>query len=245
MSSINIYTCLNLDISKFDLNDKSYYVYIYLDPFTELPFYIGKGKNGRLYEHLTEKCLKNTTKFYNKLNSILSTGHNPIVYKIQENLTNYEALNLEHFFIEHFGIKTREGGLLYNSTVGGRGGNTYHSITDEARAKRGKVQSQRNVERFKDLNVRKKMSERIKKFRLENPEKSSNIAKLRYQNLIEKGTAHLCTANIAKGNKVNFLAKKVYRWMNDMNYTVKVHNLDDFKTFLSTNRNILVENYSK
>jgi len=31
-----------------------YYVYVYLDPRSNIPFYIGKGKNGRALDHLSE-----------------------------------------------------------------------------------------------------------------------------------------------------------------------------------------------
>ena len=235
MSSTSIYISQKLD--------NSYYVYIYLDPFTEIPFYVGKGKNGRLYEHLNEKNLKNTTKFYNKLNKILRTGYYPIIYKIEENLSNSEALDLEQSFIKHFGIKNKFGGILYNSTIGGRGGNTYKYVPLESRVRRGKRQSEVNAERFKDLTQRKNISDKIKKFRKDDPERSSNICKLRYKNMRENGTAYLCTAKIAIGNNVNFLAKRIFRWMNNLDCKIRVHNLDGFKVFLNTNRQILTRNY--
>lgn len=31
-----------------------YYIYAYIDPRTDLPFYIGKGKNNRKTDHLRE-----------------------------------------------------------------------------------------------------------------------------------------------------------------------------------------------
>ena len=31
-----------------------YYIYAYIDPRTNLPFYIGKGKDDRKYDHLKE-----------------------------------------------------------------------------------------------------------------------------------------------------------------------------------------------
>lgn len=242
MSSTTIYTDLNLNISKFNLNDTSYYVYVYLDPFTEIPIYVGKGKNNRLYDHLNKTALSTNTKFYNKLNSILATGYYPIIYKIKENLNNFEALNLEHFFIEYFGVKTRFGGTLYNTTNGGRGGNTYYGATDESRIKRGKIQTQRNIERFSDPNERKNIGDKIKEYKKLNPDKASASVKLRTLNMRKNGTAKNCYKNISMGNRVNKLAKSIFKWINDIDCTVKIHNSKEFKLFLLNNRNTISTN---
>lgn len=47
-----------------------YYVYVYLDPTTELPFYVGKGTGKRLHQHCQYYYLKNPqTPFHKKAKS--------------------------------------------------------------------------------------------------------------------------------------------------------------------------------
>lgn len=92
-----------------------YYVYAYLDPrepgqfttenlsFLCKPFYIGKGKAGRMYDHL--KDARPTRKFKNshKLNTIrqiFAQGMQPVIMKLYEGLTEDEAVLLEETLIK-------------------------------------------------------------------------------------------------------------------------------------------------
>ena len=111
------------------MNDE-FYVYAYLDPrkrenffieglpigFLYKPFYIGKGKNSRYIDHLSEaKSLRenrNPERKYNnryklnKINKIIKeTGNNPFIVKIIENLTENEALKIEENIISLIGLK--------------------------------------------------------------------------------------------------------------------------------------------
>jgi len=89
-----------------------YYVYIYLNPlqpgvysttthtFSFKPFYVGKGKGDRLYDHLKGARYTRSTKHGNihKINTIRkiqSNGAQPIIFKIAENLYEDDALDLE------------------------------------------------------------------------------------------------------------------------------------------------------
>ena len=40
------------EFSSNTINNLGYYVYIYSDPDTKVPFYIGKGKGNRCFNHL-------------------------------------------------------------------------------------------------------------------------------------------------------------------------------------------------
>jgi len=239
---MNIYTSLNLDETKFNLQDTQYYVYIYLDPFTEIPIYIGKGKNSRMYEHLKIND-KSKGKFQNKLKKILKTGYLPIIYKIKENLNAFEALNLEHFFIEFFGIKNRFGdGVLYNSKLGGFGGDTYKYISEKDKIIRSINQTTINVNRFKNNEERKNIGEKQRKYRQENPDKVHSAMKLRHINMKLRHISEICYKRISNGNKTNALAKKIFRWINNLPINTKIHKLEDFKIFLNQNRKIIYTN---
>lgn len=113
-----------------------YYVYAYLDPrkqtsltalsftFNFEPFYIGKGKNGRLFTHLSDTRSKNLLK-RQKISRIREAGFEPIVIKLAEGLGEEEALTLEKAVIAEIGtkwcIKGVKSGPLCNMTSGGDG----------------------------------------------------------------------------------------------------------------------------
>lgn len=118
--------------------NKDYYVYVYLNQtktgewsFNELnfkyePFYIGKGRNKRDTAHLTESLLKAKNYKNSVIKSIINkTGEQPIHYRIYENLTNLEAIEIEIQMIKHFGRKDNKTGILTNSTDGGDGANNF------------------------------------------------------------------------------------------------------------------------
>lgn len=109
-----------------------FYVYIYFDPrikgtfiykdleFEYEPFYIGKGKNKRLYSHLKQQSRTNKT---NKISSIKKQNLEPIIIKYKENLTEVEAFKLEIELIDKVGRKNLKNGPLTNIHEGGKGSN--------------------------------------------------------------------------------------------------------------------------
>lgn len=118
----------------------NYYVYIYLNPLKEgefcfgkykvkyEPFYVGKGKNGRHKVHLYITDNHNKLK-QNTINKIKTSGKNPIVIKIYENISEYTAFRLEKYFINKIGRRDLGLGPLSNLTDGGEGnsGTIYNS----------------------------------------------------------------------------------------------------------------------
>jgi hypothetical protein len=62
-----------------------YYIYQYIDPRNNLPFYIGKGKDTRKYAHLYNEQSKreNPTKAQ-IIKEILDAGLFPIIKEIQK-----------------------------------------------------------------------------------------------------------------------------------------------------------------
>lgn len=83
-----------------------YYVYAYINSKTNLPYYIGKGKNDRAYQsHGRVKIPKDKSK---------------IVF-LERNLTEIGALALERRYIKWYGRKSDNTGILLNLLEGGQG----------------------------------------------------------------------------------------------------------------------------
>lgn len=102
-----------------------YYVYVYIDPLTMIPFYIGKGSKNRCNSHLNEAkskvCKSGNKHKFNKILQLLEWGLYPIIIKIRENLSLKEASFLEEIFIDTIGRKDLGTGPLTNLTSGGEG----------------------------------------------------------------------------------------------------------------------------
>ena len=93
-----------------------FYVYQYLDPRTNLPFYVGKGTLNRMYVHLHET--KNNTenkKKYAYIQGLRNKGLEPIVEKIVDGLDGKTAYDLEKELIKKYGRKgIDKNGILTN-----------------------------------------------------------------------------------------------------------------------------------
>ncbi len=122
------------------------YIYAYLDPrkpgeykygnyiFEFEPFYIGKSKTttvyNRMYRHLEFVKnrgfdLTNNQYKYNLIKQILDENLEPIVIKVEENLTEENAFNLEKLLIEIIGTRINLKGSLVNISTGGDGGDNF------------------------------------------------------------------------------------------------------------------------
>ena len=133
----------------------NFYIYMFLDPrkpgsysfgeytFDYEPFYVGKGKHkkcgptsSREYDHIRE-CNNPNNKWHkhNKIRKIIKeTGNNPIISRIQENLSEQNALNLEIKLIKEIGRCDLKTGPLVNLTDGGEG-KLNHAYTEEYKIK--------------------------------------------------------------------------------------------------------------
>lgn len=154
---------------------KDYYVYAYLRKSDNTPYYIGKGTGYRINQ---------------------KSGH-PFLpaperrVKLAENLTEQAAFDLEIELISKYGRKKYdEGGILYNTTLGGEGASIHK--TEESR--QAVIRAYKESDRYKELQVknrkikqermradtedgrmlRKKKSESDKRYR-ENPKYRDNI----------------------------------------------------------------------
>ena len=100
-----------------------FYIYAYIDPTTDLPFYIGKGKDDRMYDHLNENSSKKENRDKWQIISRLISNNTPPIIKIIENDINDEllAFNREDYYILTYGRKGIDpDGILTNKTIGGK-----------------------------------------------------------------------------------------------------------------------------
>jgi hypothetical protein len=121
-----------IKIKKFyESLDDIYFVYCFLDTrkpgeyifedykFEFEPIYIGKGKGIRPQRHFTLYKRYNT-RFYSKMNSIISSGNKPEFILLSSGLTEKESFEFEKFFIKIIG-RIENGGTLTNLSDGGEG----------------------------------------------------------------------------------------------------------------------------
>ena len=144
--------CINLQ--KKQETEQMYYVYCYIDPTTNMPFYVGKGKQNRAFIHIKhakkERKNKNKTRFLNKLRRLIDEGHEPKIIFLAQNIQDENiAYEIEESFIKKHGrFGYEENGILLNTCEGSRPpnhkGKTYEQIYGEKAAdqkeKRHKLQ---------------------------------------------------------------------------------------------------------
>ena len=99
-----------------------YYVYYLVNPLTNVPFYVGKGKNRRCYQHLTDKLSYSRNKrLTGHIRNLRESGVEPIVIKIKEGMKEKDAFLLEEVEILKYGrIGFDEGGVLLNFFISNR-----------------------------------------------------------------------------------------------------------------------------
>ena len=88
--------------SKNTADALKYYVYVYSDPDTKKPFYVGKGKGNKAFTNLTNTSEIEKTK---KINEIEENGKSPIIEIIAYGLDEETALKVESGAIDLIGIE--------------------------------------------------------------------------------------------------------------------------------------------
>ena len=148
-----------------------YYVYAIVDPRTNLPFYIGKGKNSRCFDHLNTRARGENKAKDARIDQIRLAGFEPEIKFVQQNLSEEQAYDLEIAEINKWGRRcVREDGLLLNLTAGGEG-RTNVVVGDQTRAKlskasKGRVMSAEHKQKISDaLKGKKKPPEHSERMR--------------------------------------------------------------------------------
>lgn len=105
----------------------------------DLPFYVGKGKNKRAYEHLMPSHYGVNAHKDNKIKKAVKENKNVCVEFIISDMNESDALLLEAYYIAAYGRDDLGLGLLTNKTDGGDKGNTGMIHSDETKQKISKA----------------------------------------------------------------------------------------------------------
>ena len=95
-----------------------------VDPRSGQPFYVGKGTGNRCYSHENEAkyYVKRKSLKLGKIRKLLSLGMSPVIVKVEDNVSDKQAIDLECFLI----AEMRDSGIpLTNMTDGGDGAQGY------------------------------------------------------------------------------------------------------------------------
>lgn len=96
-----------------------YYVYIYYDPISDIPRYVGKGSNNRDKSHWLRRTNHNNQLFREFLISLENQNLQPKIKRIKEGLSNFDAFLLEHQLIKQHGrLDFDKNGTLFNRSLG-------------------------------------------------------------------------------------------------------------------------------
>jgi hypothetical protein len=97
-----------------------FYIYKYVEKKTGKPFYIGKGKSDRNRSHIRASKKGLRSPVYDRIRKLgYEKGVSIIIVK--DNLTEWEAFQMESKFIESIGRIDLKTGTLLNRTFGGEG----------------------------------------------------------------------------------------------------------------------------
>ena len=134
------------------------YAYIYIDPLTNVPFYVGKGSRDRATSHMAPSAKTNVA-LRSKLEKLKKVGLKPIISIIRVS-THDAAFAIERFLVAIFGKKCDKSGDLYNLSDGGDGP---HNLVRSEEAKRKTSES---LLKFYQTHEHKQTPEAIAKMKL-------------------------------------------------------------------------------
>jgi hypothetical protein len=114
------YEVITLNPKQFE-SKPIFYIYAFIDPEINEPFYIGKGHNDRWKRHFRQPYINRCTLFYNKLRKMKREGIKPIIEIIKDNLNEVTAYEVESILIHLIGRRDIGTGPLCNHYAKQRG----------------------------------------------------------------------------------------------------------------------------
>ena len=158
--------------------DNSFYVYVYIDPRNNEPFYVGKGRGRRYKHHLnsakSDLHYKESNRLkINKIRKILGSGMEPII-EIFSDLSENDSFIMEMNLISKYGRMDLGTGTLTNLSEGGEGQSGWipdddyrKRMSDSTRGEKngmfGKNQSNETKEKIKNKALGREVSESTRK----------------------------------------------------------------------------------
>jgi hypothetical protein len=113
-----------------------FYVYLYVDPRTTKPFYVGKGSGDRDKYHIWNVSTHPNYDLRLTIQQLASVGQRPIIDRVFETTDEKAAFLEEKRLIDYHGRLDLGTGILCNRTPGGEGfGNTGTKWTNTQRIK--------------------------------------------------------------------------------------------------------------
>ena len=88
--------------SQKTIEELGYYVYVYSDPDTHKPFYVGKGKGNRVFDHLS---YDNDSQKVEYIQNLLKAGKEPIIEILVHGVDEETAFKVEAAAIDLIGIE--------------------------------------------------------------------------------------------------------------------------------------------
>jgi len=106
---------VEFEISRHMASQLGYYVYLYLDPVTNLPLYVGKGRGTRILSHLRADgdCDKGMA-----MCRLRESGQQPVLKFIRYGLTDTEALLVESAVIDIIGLDQLTNKISGHNSIG-------------------------------------------------------------------------------------------------------------------------------
>lgn len=87
--------------SQKTVEELGYYVYVYSDPDTKKPFYVGKGKGNRVFAHLTDGSENKKVEY---IQNLLKAGKKPLIEILVHGVDEETAFKVEAAAIDLIGI---------------------------------------------------------------------------------------------------------------------------------------------
>lgn len=231
-------------------NKEDYYVYVYLDPtkpgnykysdveFSYQPFYVGKGRAGRINEHLI-KCLNDNSNnyFYNYLKKLLNNDYQPIIIKTHYGLNEQAAFDIEKRLIKEIGRLNIKTGYLTNLTNGGEGSSGLPCTEENI------LRMQNNNPMFNKKTIKKVVNTKeIRGYYLEQKNKFIHQNPMFYKDIVEKMINTSREKGLYSSDNMSHIAS--YRTEETFNQMIKQrekNNPDCYKNFIEAGHNAIQE----